>query len=125
MISAKKLLYMATQKFGVDYITEEGTSGAWKYRKWKSGRKECWYDTFGEASVNFTAWGNTFYADLDAPSFPFTFDSAPTAYITPYGAQSWVIGNYSRSATSVGKIRFASNSSGAHQAYCHIYVVGN
>lgn len=27
---------------GVDYIVEQGTSGDWTYRKWKSGVAECW-----------------------------------------------------------------------------------
>lgn len=25
-----------------DFVTEQGTSGIWSYRKWKSGIKECW-----------------------------------------------------------------------------------
>lgn len=42
MISTKKLLYKAIEAFGVDYVIEEGTSGSWRYRKWKSGRLEQW-----------------------------------------------------------------------------------
>ena len=25
-----------------DYVVEQGTSGIWTYRKWNSGKAECW-----------------------------------------------------------------------------------
>ena len=31
-----------SQRLGVDYMVEEGTSGIWTYRKWNSGIAECW-----------------------------------------------------------------------------------
>lgn len=27
---------------GVDYVTDQGKSGDWRYRRWKSGTYECW-----------------------------------------------------------------------------------
>lgn len=29
----------------IDYIVEQGTSGAWRWRKWKSGIVEAWYNS--------------------------------------------------------------------------------
>lgn len=31
-----------SQRLGVDWIVEQGTSGIWTYRKWNSGIAECW-----------------------------------------------------------------------------------
>lgn len=104
-------------------VVEQGEQNGWKYRKWSNGFAECWYTTFGRASVNYQAWGNQYYADIDGIDFPFEFVEVKS-FFTPYGAQSWPIGNYGASETNTGKIRFASNAGGSHQAYCHIYAVG-
>lgn len=56
-----------------DYVTETGTNGIWKYRKWKSGRYEAYYrDTIKLAAG--TAWGSGFYyhpasSTVPPPSF--------------------------------------------------------
>ena len=31
-----------SQRLGVDYIVEQGTSGRWTYEKWNSGKAVCW-----------------------------------------------------------------------------------
>lgn len=31
-----------SQRLGVDYIVEQGTSGIWTYEKWNSGKAVCW-----------------------------------------------------------------------------------
>ena len=31
-----------SQRLGVDYIVEQGTSGIWTYEKWNSGKAACW-----------------------------------------------------------------------------------
>ena len=31
-----------SQRLGVDYIVEQGTSGRWTYEKWNSGKAACW-----------------------------------------------------------------------------------
>lgn len=38
----------------VDYVTEQGTSGVWTYRKWNSGISECW----GAHKYTLTAWSS-------------------------------------------------------------------
>jgi hypothetical protein len=65
-----------------DLVVEQGTSGIWEYRKWYSGKVECW----GRWAVGVTIdipWGALYYAQLDAYPFPSgLFKSAPTCQIT-------------------------------------------
>lgn len=71
-------------KLGVDYIIEQGKSGEWWYRKWKSGRAECGIDnkSFGSASVR--SWGNIFstYNGFSFGPYPFAFKTAPFVTVT-------------------------------------------
>ena len=65
-----------------DFVVEQGTSGIWEYRKWYSGKVECW----GKWAVGVTIdipWGALYYAQLEAYPFPSgLFKSAPTCQIT-------------------------------------------
>ena len=80
-----------------DYITSQGTSGSWTYRKWNSGVAECW------ARLNATRKAT--YVAYDQYSLPFTFttftglltglsdynnNSEPT---WKWNARAWQIGN--------------------------------
>ena len=61
-----------------DFVVEQGTSGIWYYRKWNSGRAECW----GSVSVNTavtTAWGSMYAGatKMSRQNYPFTFTSQP------------------------------------------------
>lgn len=47
-------------KLGVDYITEQGTSGEWWYVKYKSGRAECGIYNKTFAGQGMSAWNNLF-----------------------------------------------------------------
>ena len=70
---------------GIDYIVQQGTSGEWWYRKWKSGRAECGIDNKNFGSAVLRPWGNIF-SSYDAFSFgayPFAFKSAPFVSISP------------------------------------------
>lgn len=62
-------------QLGVDYITEQGQSGSWFYRKYKSGTAECW------ARINFAATTAS-GAVQSGFQFPFAFSSAPVVAIT-------------------------------------------
>lgn len=46
-----------------DYIVEQGTSGAWTYRKWNSGIAECW-GHFGTTTTSNGAWTINFPSEL-------------------------------------------------------------
>lgn len=69
---------------GIDYITEQGASGNWHYRKWNSGAAECWA-AFQVASVAVTGtWGSLFYGSIFTAAeakqklaYPFAFTFAP------------------------------------------------
>lgn len=75
----------------LDYIVEQGTSGIWAYRKWNSGRAECWGRR--EVDVNVTSsWGTTgfYYGTIGTINFPFKFAEVPVVNVTvEYGADSY------------------------------------
>ena len=68
----------------VDFVIENGTSGVWTYRKWYSGKAECWCTYASTVNSNaWTAWGSSYYAPVLAEKaiyFPFTFTSVPQVY---------------------------------------------
>ena len=80
-----------------DYITSQGTSGSWTYRKWNSGVAECW------ARLNATRKAT--YVAYDQHSLPFAFTTF-TSILTglsdynnnseptwKWNARAWQIGN--------------------------------
>ena len=63
----------------IDYIVSQGTSGIWTYRKWNSGKAECWLESeltltgiTPVAYMNGSAYYS--YATFD---LPFTFKTLP------------------------------------------------
>lgn len=73
---------------GLDYVTEQGTSGEWWYRKWKSGRAECGidskqYDTveLHEGMAESSHEGFFFSDPLNLGAYPFSFASRPFAQV--------------------------------------------
>ena len=71
-----------------DFVVEEGQTGMWQFRKWYSGKADCW----GTASITTsftTAWGNLYICSaIGRKNYPFTFASRPieTATIRADGA---------------------------------------
>lgn len=67
-----------------DYVVEEGTSGAWTYRKWDSGIAECWSNNYSLGSCAITSsYGNAFYIAKTDYSFPTDlFISAPQVNVS-------------------------------------------
>lgn len=70
----------------VDYIVEQGTLGAWFYRKWSSGIAECWRDHVGQPDVSNT-WGALYESQRFGPlNFPPNlFAAAPRVLMTVSG----------------------------------------
>ena len=61
-----------------DYVTEEGTSGNWTYRKWNSGKAECW-QLFSAGSKAMTSQdGSAYYAAQTTYNFPTSFFKSGT-----------------------------------------------
>jgi hypothetical protein len=66
----------------IDVVIEDGSDDIWYYRKWLSGRVECW----GRRSVSVditTPWGSIYYGTVEAYAFPSgLFTDAPMCQIT-------------------------------------------
>ena len=74
-----------------DYVTEQGTDGIWRYRKWASGTAECWGNNTYTMTVSEAWWANglwytsgqyaneTFPTGLfvSVPSCQYSFESSP------------------------------------------------
>lgn len=76
---------------GVDYITEQGLTGKWMWRKWASGVAEMWA-TFDTDTLAMTAqtWGALYTAswmglaaNKAARRYPFAFVENPVVSATP------------------------------------------
>ena len=108
-----------------DYVVESGTSDDWAYRKWNSGRYECWMKQFSLTASTFSAWGNIYYKDYSSvKAFPTTFTAAPHIVVTSADNQSWV-GAISNTGTgNVGNIRFLSANSTSKTPKINVFVVG-
>ena len=86
---------IAASASGADYITEQGTTGAWTWRKWASGIAELWGIFSADSLAVNNAWHNVYYGTwmgLDANKagrkYPFDFVSAPAVTATPYSPTS-------------------------------------
>lgn len=78
MLDIKKTLEKVLYRLNItkDYVTEQRLSannGQWSYRKWASGRVECWMALI--TTGTWGAWGNIFSHDIPPQSLPFTFNS--------------------------------------------------
>lgn len=76
-------------KLGTDYVIEQGISGThWYYRKWNSGRMECWIDSKGEGfeKLRLYVWNNSEFVNSQRCNFgpyPFNgFRSRPFCTVT-------------------------------------------
>ena len=88
---------------GADYITAQGTTGVWTWRKWASGIAEMWA-VFGADTLAMTAqtWGDLYTAswmgvaiNKSARQYPFAFVDQPVVTATPIadGANFWCATN--------------------------------
>lgn len=68
---------------GIDYITAQGTSGSWRYRRWKSGTYECWarfhYQT---VTPDIQDWDEHFGFKQFTQSYPITFADVPCCFVS-------------------------------------------
>lgn len=66
----------------LDFVVEQGSTDIWHYRKWYSGRAECW----GRRSITVdisTQWGTVFYGTVEECAFPSgLFTDAPICQVT-------------------------------------------
>lgn len=106
-VQNKAIAAALAQKLGkadvADYITEQGTTGVWTWRKWASGIAEMWA-VFGADTLAMTAqtWGDLYTAswmgvaiNKSARQYPFAFVDQPAVTATPIadGANFWCATN--------------------------------
>lgn len=103
-----------------DYVTEIGTSGAWKYRKWNSGKVEAWaYISF--TSTTPAVWASPIrYIDKTFTIPSGIFASAPKMTGTSNSNQYWAV-DVSASSSTAGNVRFCTVASSALTPYIQIY----
>lgn len=113
-----------------DFVIQQGTSGVWTYRKWKSGIAECWCQYSFTAAIT-TAWGVLYESSaVTLPLFPFTFSQIPQVHISADNSSNALFierGNSSAWATvsSPGKMYAVRPKSTASTTYkVGIYAIG-
>lgn len=86
-----------------DYVTSQGTSGAWFYRLWASGRKECWLQTSILHEIKQQN-GSLYYSSTVPYPYPVSFTAKPTLYIgvrSPNNKPIWAIPSTPASGSDV------------------------
>lgn len=119
---------------GKDYIVEQGTSGEWWYRKWKSGRAECGidYKDFGDQNFASRGWSSFYGTDyMNFGAYPFAFSKRPYTSIRflydsvlGSGRLSFVVEGSTQSTTTAPSFFLADASSGACHPFFGIFVAG-
>lgn len=107
-----------------DYVTHRGTSGAWAYRKWKSGKVEAWaYISF--TSTTPAVWASPIrYIDKTFTIPSGIFASAPRMTGSSNSSQYWAV-DVSASSSTAGSVRFCTVASSALTPYIQIYAWTN
>jgi len=117
-------LYINASKLA-DFVIEEGTSGIWKYRKWNSGKSECWgqAESNNISNVAVNGWYGGTFTPPDFPSGLFVTTPHCWANLTYWGNGYHFGCAYSVSATrcSVLGIR---NDNVSSKMYADIYAMG-
>ena len=66
----------------VDFVIEQGTNDIWYYRKWHSGKVECWGRRRADVNINLE-WGAIFFNYVFEYAYPSgLFASAPMCQVT-------------------------------------------
>lgn len=120
---------------GKDYIVEQGTSGEWWYRKWKSGRAECGidYKDFGNQNLGSSGWATNWYGtgQMSFGAYPFAFSKRPYTSIRflndsvlGTGRLSIVVEGATTSTTVSPNFYLVDASSGSCHPFFGIFVTG-
>lgn len=118
MLDVKALLTKILEALKTDYIIEEGTN----YRKWNSGKAECWGEA--TATVNVTSQSNGTYYTSRTMAFPISFASRPTVFPSvsqDSGVFFAAIGNISTLSTTQVQVRVLSNTSQSNKSITFAY----
>lgn len=116
---------LGTATTPADYVTEEGTSGSWTYRKWASGLQEAWYSgsiTFSAASSVVNGWNRS----TQNFNLPLTFADEAVVQVT--GAASgriYTSGGIKSSGTQFeAQVLSGASIAAATLSGWNVYVIG-
>lgn len=109
-----------------DYIIEQGTSGIWTYRKWKSGVAECWGIYSGSiTSRTANAPYNSSVFDIGVVNYPTDFFAdIPNVNVNTRIGSFYNLTSYANSYKDNVSISITSNVSGTQTVYAYIYAKG-
>lgn len=103
-----------------DYVTEQGTSGNWYYRKWNSGISEEWGSL--TTTGTFTSWSPLSFKDVTISGEPITNGTVIHAAVSGNveGTTSWTGG-----LNQPSQVRFLTNGtpSGTKTFHAYVYIV--
>lgn len=112
----------------VDHVIDQGTSGDWTYRKWSSGKYECWRFANYSGTTFPNTRGSMYYATRAALSFPITFASVPHIFLQSKSVNGILSGVGLDSATTtksqLGIMYLYSPTNTSGDTYISIYVIG-
>lgn len=116
---------LGSSNYIYDFITEEGTSGRWWYRKWNSGMCEL-FGSVAAASRTFSAWGTSYVsAKTAAVAYPFTFKSRPREFYAMFGTNSvWLQKAAANTTTQSAEYEGVRAVSGSASFGIDLYVWG-
>lgn len=109
-----------------DYIVEQGTSGDWTWRKWKSGIAECWCheeQNITPTSVTVLGYAGNEYA-VGQKLFPITFIATPTVVVTGNAGTGYTFVSYANHYATGVSINLFADSGGTKLVKTSIYAVG-
>lgn len=69
-----------------DFVIDQGSVGIWNYRKWSSGKAECWGCPGTVLVSSIGQWGAFYHSSptaIQSVEYPFAFIDAPQVQITP------------------------------------------
>ena len=112
-----------------DYVTEQGTSGNWTYRKWNSGKIEAWFH--GEVTCSASTTVGSYYRhsswSLTIPS-AIGFFAAPNSCVNIGGSAASVVGINGGASSATAMSGYAFNATAQSSTWSltlSIYVWGS
>lgn len=110
--------FQLVDPLGYDYVTSQGTSGNWGFRKWKSGIAECWCYVEHEAT---TSTGNLH----SQVSLPFNFKSAPVATVSGgVDGYNTAYASYVKTSTSTVDCYVNKSTAESKKWWAYVHVIG-
>lgn len=122
MNTISSLLNFIGNQLFTDYVVEQGTSGNWTYRKWKSGFCEAWGEhdkVFAATTTTGALYTSSSNITIDLPSNLFNFVLLPTAEVKSYSMMI-TFANYTTSQLSFRPISTNSRAENTWTVRTHV-----